>query len=95
MWLMQNALANPDNAGAAATAYMNLMGIVALGQMWLIMARAAKEALDAGAGDDDFYRGQADHRALFRRAVAARRGELRRKLEAGAETMMAMPAEAF
>ena len=29
MWLMQNALANPDNAGAAAADYLNLFGLVA------------------------------------------------------------------
>src|SRR3546814_16844842 len=26
MWLMQNGMANPDNAGAASYSYMNLMG---------------------------------------------------------------------
>ena len=28
MWLMQNAMAKPDNAGAAATDYMHLFGLV-------------------------------------------------------------------
>ena len=55
MWLLQNGMANPDNAGAGATAYLELMGIVALGHMWLLMARAAHEAIDAGIGDRDFY----------------------------------------
>ncbi len=30
MWLMQNAMAKPDNAGAGATDYMHLFGLVAL-----------------------------------------------------------------
>ncbi len=34
MWLAQNGMANPDNAGAGAYAYMQLMGLVALGWMW-------------------------------------------------------------
>jgi Acetyl-CoA dehydrogenase C-terminal like/Acyl-CoA dehydrogenase, C-terminal domain len=57
MWLLQNGMANPDNAGAGATAYLHLMGIVALGHMWLLMAKAAHAALDAGASDRDFYEG--------------------------------------
>jgi alkylation response protein AidB-like acyl-CoA dehydrogenase len=55
MWLLQNGMANPDNAGAGATAYLHLMGIVALGHMWLLMARAAHAALDGGASDAEFY----------------------------------------
>src|SRR4028118_14624 len=50
MWLMQNGLANPNNAGAAAYPYMTLMGTVSLGLMWLRMARASAAAL--AAGDD-------------------------------------------
>src|ERR1700676_3117140 len=46
-WLMQNAMAKPDNAGAAATDYMQLFGLVTFGYMW---ARMAKVALDKTAG---------------------------------------------
>ena len=95
MWLMQNGLANPDNAGAAATAYLHLMGIVALGQMWLVMAKAAHAALDAGASDAAFF----DNKLITARYFAERflpdAGALRRKLEAGSEALMALPAEAF
>ena len=35
MWLVQNGMANPNNAGAGAYAYMQMMGIVSLGWMWL------------------------------------------------------------
>ena len=34
MWFMQNAMKKPDNAGAGATDYMHLFGLVALGYMW-------------------------------------------------------------
>ena len=95
MWLMQNGLSNPDNAGAAATSYLHLLGIVALGQMWLIMAKAAHAALDAGASDAAFF----EHKLVTARYFAERYfpdcGALRRKLEAGAEALMALPAEAF
>src|SRR5437764_902126 len=43
IWLAQNGVANPDNAGAGAYPYMELMGVVSLGWMWLKMARASAE----------------------------------------------------
>ena len=49
MWLMQNGMAKPDNAGAASTDYLHLFGLVALGYMW---ARMAKVRRKLAAGDD-------------------------------------------
>src|SRR3712207_6880494 len=43
MWLMQNGLANPDNAGAASSDYLHLFGLTALAYMWALMAKAAQE----------------------------------------------------
>ena len=46
MWLMQNAMKNPDNAGAASTDYMHLFGLVALSYMWgrIVKAVLARQA---------------------------------------------------
>src|SRR5206468_9504733 len=55
MWLAQNGMADPDNAGAGAYAYMDLMGLVSLGWMWIKMAAAAQRALDGGAEDGSFH----------------------------------------
>src|SRR5476651_165571 len=41
MWFMQNAMGKPDNAGAGATDYMHMFGLVALGYMWCKIAEAA------------------------------------------------------
>ena len=57
MWLMQNGMENPNNAGAGAVPYMHLMGIVSLGLMWLKMARAAQEKLANGSGGRSVLRG--------------------------------------
>jgi len=46
---MQNAPSNPDNAGAGATDYMHLFGLVVMGYMWARMAAAAQRKLAAGA----------------------------------------------
>ncbi len=94
-WLLQNGMANPDNAGAGATAYLHLMGIAALGHMWLLMAQAALAALDAGTSDPDFY----DAKIVTARYYATRcfpdTAALRAKLEAGSDAVMALPAAAF
>ena len=92
-WLAKNGMADPDNAGAGAYAYMDLMGLVCLGWMWLKMARAASEPSgDQGSG---FY----DTKLVTARFYAERElplsTGLRRKIEAGAETLMKIPAEAF
>ena len=95
MWLMQNGLGNPNHAGAAATAYLHLLGIVALGHMWLVMAKASLAALDAGTGDTDFYDAKLITARYFAERVFPDAGALRRKLEAGSDALMALPAEAF
>jgi hypothetical protein len=95
MWLMQNAMTNPDNAGAAAYAYMHMTGIVALGLMWLRMASAAVEALDAGEGNPAFLNAKLVTARYFAERIMPRAGALRREIEGGAEALMALPAEAF
>ncbi len=49
MWFMTNAIGNPDNAGAGATDYMHMFGLVALGYMWCRIVEAAQAKLAAGA----------------------------------------------
>ncbi|MEA3061115.1 MAG: 3-(methylsulfanyl)propanoyl-CoA dehydrogenase [Sphingomonadales bacterium] len=95
MWLMQNGLANPNNAGAAAYPYMTLMGVVCLGLMWLRMAKASSAALANGAGDKAFHEAKLVTAHFFAGHVMPETGSLRRKIEAGAESLMALPAEAF
>jgi alkylation response protein AidB-like acyl-CoA dehydrogenase len=95
MWLMQNGLANPNNAGAAAYPYMTLMGVVCLGLMWLRMAKASAAALANGAGDKEFHQAKLVTARFFATHVMPETGSLRRKIEAGAESLMALPADAF
>jgi hypothetical protein len=94
-WLMDNGLANPNHAGAAAYPYMTMMGIVSVGLMWLRMARAATAALANGTADRAFYEAKLVTARFFADRVMPETGALRRKLEAGADSLMAMPAEAF
>ena len=95
MWLMQNGMANPNNAGAGATPFLHLMGIVVTGWMWLKMARAAQAALAAGASDSSFYEAKLATARYYTARYLPDAGALRRKIETGAETLMALPADAF
>jgi hypothetical protein len=55
-WLAQEAMKNPDEAGAASTDYLHLFGWTALAYLWARMAKVARAKLAAGP------RGQrADH----------------------------------
>jgi alkylation response protein AidB-like acyl-CoA dehydrogenase len=95
MWLAQNGMANPDNAGAGAYPYMDLMGLVSLGWMWLKMAAASKRALDEGAEDRAFHEAKLVTARFYSERELPLSAALRRKIEAGADTLMRLPEEAF
>jgi alkylation response protein AidB-like acyl-CoA dehydrogenase len=95
MFFMQNGMKNPNAALAGSYDFMHMMGHVCLGLMWTRMARAANDALDAGAGDRDFYEAKiATGRFYMARQLPACGMHLAR-IETGAETVMALTAEAF
>jgi len=95
LWFMQNGLANPNNVGAGAHSYMHIMGIVALGLMWLRMAVAAQAVLDAGEGDAAFYEAKLVTARFFAERIMPDAGALRRKIEAGSESVMSLSPDAF
>ncbi len=95
MWFMQNGMANPDNVGAGAHHYMHIMGIVALGLQWLRMSVAAREALESGEGNKDFYEAKLVTARYFAERIMPDAGALRRKIETGGESIMALSPEMF
>ncbi|EHS49835.1 acyl-CoA dehydrogenase domain-containing protein [Rhizobium sp. PDO1-076] len=95
MWFMQNAMAKPDNAGAGSTDYMHLFGVVVLGYMWAKMAKAANEALAAGTGDADFYRNKLLTGRFYMEKVMPETALRKTRIEAGADSLMEMAADAF
>ncbi|MDB5710475.1 MAG: acyl-CoA dehydrogenase [Sphingomonas bacterium] len=95
VWFMQNGMQNPDNVGAGAHPYMHLMGIVAVGLMWLRMAVAAAKLKAAGEGDIAFLDAKLVTARYFAERIMPEAGALRRKIEGGAEAMMALPLEMF
>src|SRR3546814_19000504 len=84
---MQNGMANPNNVGAGAHHYMHILGIVALGSMWLMMAEAAQKALADGRGNKAFLEAKLVTARYFAERFLPDAGSLRRKIEAGSEAM--------
>jgi alkylation response protein AidB-like acyl-CoA dehydrogenase len=95
MWFLQNGMTNPNNVGAGAHSYMHLMGIVAVGLMWLRMAAAATKLKAAGEGDAAFLDAKLNTARYFAERIMPDAGALRRKIEGGAEALMALPPEMF
>ena len=94
-WLMQNAMTNPDNAGAGSVAYMHLMGLVSLGYMWAQIAEAAHASLDGGTDNRAFYENKLTTARYFYSHVLPETVVHRIRVEAGAENIMALDAAAF
>jgi hypothetical protein len=95
MWFMNNAMQNPNHLGAGAHHYMHIMGIVTLGYMWLKMARVAQEKLTGSPGDAAFYEAKLATARYYMDRYLPDAGALRRKLETGSDSMMALGEEAF
>ncbi len=96
LWLMQNAVQKPDNAGAASHDYMHLMGLVALGYMWGRMVKKAQEQIAAGAnGDASFLEAKIATGRYFMERVMPETAAHLARISTGADAMMALPEEAF
>ena len=95
MWFLQNAMANPNNLGAGAFSYLGIMGVVSVGLMWLRMAKVAARKLAEGEGDKAFYEAKLTTARYFADRMMPEAGALRRMIESGSDSMMALPAEAF
>lgn len=95
MWLAQNGMADPDNAGAGAYPYMELMGLVVLGWMWLKMVQVSGPLAANGSGDRDFHEAKLITARFYAERELPLASALRRQVEAGAEAIMKLPEEAF
>ena len=96
MWLMQNAMQNPDNAGAASMDFMHLFGLVALGYMWGLMAEKSLEALEGAAnGNASFHESKLATGRYFMDRIMPETSAHLARIQSGSDCMMALEAEAF
>lgn len=95
MWLMQNAMAKPDNAGAASTDFMHLFGLVAFGYMWAKMVKAAQAKLNAGDGDKAYFETKLVTARFYMERIMPETQLRLARIQTGADMMMTLPEDAF
>jgi alkylation response protein AidB-like acyl-CoA dehydrogenase len=98
--VMQKSLAKPDEAGAAASEYLRLFGLVALAYMWarvaeIALAKVGLAKVDGENGSDHFYQAKLATGLFFMERVLPQTGALLSAILAGSKTMMEFPDEAF
>lgn len=96
MWFMNNAMKNPDNAGAGSTDYMHLFGLVAMGYMWAQIAKTAQDTLKTGAnGKDQWLSDKLAFGTFYMERTMPETAARLARISSGSETMMAIRADAF
>jgi len=93
-WLLRNAPSQPDDAGAGATDYMHLMGLVVLGYMWCRIVEAAMARLAADEAAARMRDKLVTGRFFVERMLPETAVHLAR-IRLGAGNVMELPAEAF
>jgi hypothetical protein len=95
MWFMQNAMTKPDNAGAGATDYMHMFGLVALGYMWCKIAEAALAKLPDANGSAPLYNGKLTTARFFMERMLPETAAHLARIQSGAASTMELPVEQF
>ena len=86
---------DPEEAGAAATDYLRLLGLVALGYMWARTAKIAAEKLPAANGDASFYKSKLSTAQFFNDRLLPQTGALWSAIKSGKASMMALQEVEF
>lgn len=92
-WLAKNAGTNPDNAGAGSYDYMHLFGLVALGYMWCRIVEVAREKI--AAAPNPYLSAKLVSARFFVERILPETAVRLARIKSGAESTMALPAEAF
>jgi hypothetical protein len=94
MWLMQNGMSDPNNAGAGSVDYMHMLGLATLAYMWAKMAVVAQSKIDEGS-NEDFYPNKIITGRYFMLRMLPMLDSHLAKIKTGAEPVMALEAAAF
>ena len=94
-YLLEQASAAPNNLGSAATDYLRLFAVTAIGAIWLRAATVAQEALDGGSSETAFYAAKPVLARFFAEQYVAEHSSLLARVKSGADTIMALEVAAF
>ena len=93
--IASKGLADAEEAGAAASEYLRLFGLVALGFMWARMAVLAAEKLPAANSDAAFYAAKLTTARFYMERILPQAGGLYAAIKSGKAAMMALDDAAF
>ncbi len=93
--IAQKGLKNPLEAGAASTNYLRQFALVAMGYMWIQMAKVAQEKLEAGDGDKEFYESKIKTARFFFARMLPEADWHFKAVMAGAESLMELDEAQF
>ncbi len=94
-FIAQKGLANPDEAAAASTSYLRMFALVAIGFMWLRMAKAATAKLSAGEGPESFYASKVKTARFFMTKILPEAEQHFRAIMAGSKPLMDFGLDEF
>jgi alkylation response protein AidB-like acyl-CoA dehydrogenase len=86
---------NPDEAGAAASDYLRLFALVAVGFMWLKMAKVAATKLSVAGNRAGFYESKLKTAKFYFSRILPQANALNLAILSGAKPVMDMPVEGF
>src|SRR6266404_2263865 len=90
-FIAQKSFSDPEEAGAASTDYLRMLGFVALGYMWVRMAKVAADKLPGAVGEDAaFYQAKRTTAAFYVDRILPQVGALLYAIKSGKASMMAL-----
>ncbi len=95
MWLAQNGLKNPDNAGAASVDYLRMFGLTVIGWLWARQAKAAMTKLAAKPANAAFYEAKLASARFWMERLMPDTASLSERIKAGADGLMTLDAANF
>ena len=93
--IAQKGMADPDEAGAAATDYLRLMGLVAMGYCFLKAARLATAKLAEGTDEAGFYKAKIATAGFFFDRILPQATAAFLAIKSGKRSIMALEDAAF
>jgi len=93
--IAQKGMNDPEEAAAAATDYLRLFGLVALGWMWLKMVKAARAKQSQGEGNAAFHNAKLTTARFYMTKLLPQVNTLFITIMAGAKPLMEMEDALF
>jgi hypothetical protein len=93
--IAQKGLKDPEEAGAAATDYLRLLGLVAMGYCFAQAMKIAQAKVAAGDGEADFYKAKIATATFFFDRILPQATACFLAIKAGKQSMMALSEDAF